>query len=220
MKNIDHVNMPREKLSAKGPENLKDHELLAIMLRTGSKDKDVLDLSRDILRKYPLNDLVHLSENDLQKIKGVGKTKAAVIIAAFELAKRVLNKELGLLPVIKKPLDSLPLISYLQKRKKEYFVALFLNSRNQVMHYEEISIGTLTASLVHPREIFQPAIEKSSSAVILAHNHPSGDATPSKEDIDITKRLKKAGEILGIEVLDHLIITHNNLVSMREKGYV
>ena len=142
----------------------------------------------------------------LSRLKGVGKAKAAILLAAFELARRALDKGLGVLPIISTPTETIPLLAEIKDQRKEYFVCLYLNARNQVIHKEVISIGSLSASIVHPREVFQVGVYHSAASIILAHNHPSGDVSPSKDDIDLTHRLREAGMIMGIEVLDHIII--------------
>lgn len=208
--------LPREKLQAKGPENLKDHELLAILLRTGSSHQGVLETAKSILKSYPLTQLTESKLGSLQKIKGIGSAKASSLIAAFELSKRAFKKGLGTRPTLQNAKDVLPLVSSIRNSKKEHFVAIYLNSRKQVIHQETISIGSLDGSLVHPREVFQPAIQHSAAATLLVHNHPSGETTPSRADISVSQRLCQAGKLLGIEVLDHIIISKDNYTSMKE----
>jgi len=210
--------MPREKLIERGVKNLKDSELLAILLRTGRKGKTVLEVSREILKKYPLEKLLKLKHQELSKIKGLGSAKACEIIASFELAKRAMGVEDGILPKINSAKDAVAQLQELRKMKKEYFVALYLNARNELVCKETVSIGILNASLIHPREVFKPAIDKLAVSIIIAHNHPSGEKNPSDDDLKVTKRLKEAGKILGVEVLDHLIITNNSFFSLKEEG--
>lgn len=198
---------PREKLLGKGAENLKDHELLAILLRTGVAGKSALDLAKDILKKYPITQFLNVTYDDLHWIKGVDQTKIATLLAAFELTKRAVGKLDTSLPVIDSPQKAVDQLTELRDKKKEYFVVLYLNARNQLIHKETISVGTINASLVHPREVFEPAIRYLACAVILAHNHPSGDIQPSQEDERVTQELRKAGEILGIRIIDHIILT-------------
>ena len=196
--------MPREKLSRIGAQALKNEELLSVLLRTGYAGKNVFELSKDILKKYPDGKLFLLSYAELSKIKGVGPAKAAEICCAAELAKRYLGADP--FPQITKPSDVLVVLQDITNRKKEVFVVVYLNGRNKIVHKEEISVGTLNASLVHPREVFEPALKYSAASIILAHNHPSGQSLPSCEDFEITKQLCQAGKIMGIEVLDHVII--------------
>ena len=210
------VDMPREKLERLGPEGLRDEELLAILLRTGYEGRNVLEISRGIVKRYPVNKLVDMDLKELTTIKGIGRAKAAGLVAGFELAKRGLNQGIGIEPAITSPADVLGLLTDIKDLRKEYFVALFLNARNQVICRENVSVGSLNASLVHPREVFVPAVGSSAASVILAHNHPSGDVTPSREDIELTRRMVQAGEIMGIEVLDHLIVGSERFLSMKE----
>ena len=213
---VADVDMPREKLERLGPEALRDEELLAILLRTGYEGRNVLEISRGIVKRYPVNKLVDMDLKELTTIKGIGRAKAAGLVAGFELAKRGLNQGIGIEPTITSPVDVLGFLTDIKDRRKEYFVALFLNARNQVICREDVSVGSLNASLVHPREVFAPAVGSSAASVILAHNHPSGDVTPSREDIELTRRMVQAGEIMGIEVLDHLIVGSERFLSMKE----
>lgn len=213
---VADVDMPREKLERLGPEALRDEELLAILLRTGYEGRNVLEISRGIIKRFSVNKLVDMDLNKLTTIKGIGRAKAAGLVAGFELAKRGLNQGMGIAPSITSPVDVLGLLTDIKDRRKEYFVALFLNARNQVICREDVSVGSLNTSLVHPREVFAPAVGSSAASVILAHNHPSGDVTPSREDIELTRRMVQAGEIMGIEVLDHLIVGSERFLSMKE----
>ena len=213
---VADVDMPREKLERLGPEALRDEELLAILLRTGYEGRNVLEVSREICRHYSVDALVDMDLETLTTIKGIGRAKASGLIAGFELAKRGLNQGMGIAPSITSPADVVGHLTDIKDRRKEHFVALFLNARNQVICREDVSIGSLNASLVHPREVFAPAVGSSAASVILAHNHPSGDVTPSREDIELTRRMVQAGEIMGIEVLDHLIVGSERFLSMKE----
>ncbi len=213
---VADVDMPREKLERLGPEALHNEELLAILLRTGYEGRNVLEVSREIFRRFSVDELVDMDLKKLTTIKGIGRAKAAGLVAGFELAKRGLNQGMGIEPSITSPADVLGLLTDIKDRRKEYFVALFLNARNQVICRENVSVGSLNASLVHPREVFVPAVGSSAASVILAHNHPSGDVTPSREDIELTRRMVQAGEIMGIEVLDHLIVGSERFLSMKE----
>ncbi len=213
---VADVDMPREKLERLGPEALRDEELLAILLRTGYEGRNVLEISRGIIKRYSVSKLVEMDLKKLTTIKGIGQAKAAGLVAGFELAKRGLNQGIGIEPSITSPVDVLGFLTDIKDRRKEYFVALFLNARNQVICREDVSVGSLNASLVHPREVFAPAVGSSAASVILAHNHPSGDVTPSREDIELTRRMVQAGEIMGIEILDHLIVGSERFLSMKE----
>jgi len=187
---------------------------LAILLRTGREGKSVLEVADEILKKHKMKRLVGLGFDELAKIKGIGPAKACQILAAFELAKRALAVEDNNLPAINSAKDAVAHLQELRTAKKEHFVVLYLNARNQLVHKETISIGTLNANLVHPREVFFPAIEHLAASIIVAHNHPSGGAEPSEADIMLTGRLKDAGKLLGIEIADHLIITSNDYKSI------
>ncbi|MBU4057038.1 DNA repair protein RadC, partial [Patescibacteria group bacterium] len=150
----------------------------------------------------------------------IGAGKACLLLAAFELTKRALDVEDNNLPMINSAKDAVAQLQELRTAKKEHFVVLYLNARNQLIQKETISIGTLNASLVHPREVFKPAIDCLASSVILAHNHPSGDSEPSEDDLDLTKRMVEAGKILGIEVIDHVIISNSNSFSFKDKNLI
>lgn len=218
LKDLPPVDRPREKLQQLGPAALKDTELLAILLSSGTKGLNVLELAGRLLKRHGGKELPKLSVDDLREIKGVGVAKACQLVACFELARRLLAKEDEEEAIIRKPQDIYTLTKDLQAAKKEHFVVLYLDARNKVLKKETISIGTLTGSLVHPREIFQPAVSLSAAGVILVHNHPSGDTEPSQDDLALTSRLVKAGEIMGIEVLDHLIVGHKTFLSLRDAG--
>ena len=209
---------PREKLDSLGPRALKDYELLAILLRTGYRGKSALEVAKRILLKFDFQQLARLSFRELAKIKGVGKSRAAVIIASFAIAKKINsnNKSIS----ISTPEDVVKVLSFIRDKKREYFVALYLDAENKLIIQKIISIGTVNISLVHPREVFYPAIKNRAVAVIIAHNHPSGNAAPSEHDIKITKRLIQAGKILNIDLIDHIIITENNHTSLKEKGLI
>lgn len=198
----------------KGAENLKNHELLAILLRIGIKGKDVLELSKQILENHPIEKISSLGYEDLIDIKGIESGKACSLLAAFEISRRAFKKEDNSLPLINSAKDAVFYLQEIRKSKKEKLMALFLNARNQLLHKEIVSVGVLNANLIHPREIFKPAVDCLAASVILAHNHPSGDASPSEEDVEITKRLQEAGEIMGIELVDHLVVTDKDFKSI------
>ncbi len=202
----------------RGSENLKDFELMAILLRTGVTGKNVLQVSRDILKKFPTKNLLTLDFASLAKIKGLGPAKACLLLAAFELTKRALEVEDNNLPTIVSARDAVAQLQELRHAKKEHFVALYLNARNQLLSKETISIGTLNASLIHPREVFKSAIDHLAASILVAHNHPSGSLEPSEDDLEVTKRLKEAGKILGIEIVDHVIVTKRGFASLKEKN--
>ncbi len=220
IKDLPKIERPREKLIAKGAENLKDSELLAILLRTGREGKNVLEIADSILKKYSKKRLLQSKYEDLVKIKGIDSAKATTLLAAFELSQRTLKVNDPNLPIIDSLEAALAQIVDLKYNKKEHFVALYLNARSQLIHRELISVGTLNASLVHPREVFEPAVRNLTAQVILAHNHPSGDPEPSEDDLVITKRLVEAGKILGIEVIDHIIVGKTTYRSLKKDGVI
>jgi len=221
IKDLPLVDRPREKLKAKGPQNLKDPELLAILLGTGYQGKNVLQLARFILSKYKGSKLISTDYNELVKIKGISQAKACTILAAVELTKRALkHKDDDTLPIIKSAKDVVAQSFYMRKRTREHFLVLFLNARNEMIFSRPMFVGTLNANLVHPREIFEEAVRQNAASIILVHNHPSGGARPSKDDMSITKTLVKAGQIMGIEVLDHVIIAKNRFFSFKEKKMI
>ena len=218
LKQLPEIDRPREKLIEKGAENLKDEELLAILLRTGTKEKNVLDLARRILKKFSKKKFLKLKYQDLIKIKGINSAKATTILAAIELVKRILEVGEETLPKIESVKDVIAQFSYLREKQREHFAVLYLNARNEVIFKKHLFVGTLNSSICHPREVFKYALEKNAASVILVHNHPSGDPTPSEDDLKITKRIVEAGKIMGIEVLDHVILSKTKIFSFKEKG--
>jgi DNA repair protein RadC len=213
---VADVDLPWVKLKDRGPEALSDTELLAVVLRTGYGDENVIEVCTRILTKHTVQSLVGMSRNDLMKIKGISVSKAEISIATFELVKRGLNQGMGIAPSISCPADCAAMLADIKDLSKEHFIAIFLNARNQVICREEVSVGSLNASLVHPREVFAPAIGSTAASVVLGHNHPSQDVTPSREDIELTRRMVQAGDIMGIEVIDHLIVGGERFLSMKE----
>ena len=217
IKDLPKIERPREKLIAKGVENLKDSELLAILLRTGTIGKNVIEIASQILSKYSKKRLLQMTYNDLSKISGIDSAKATTLLAAFELSKRALEVNDTNLPVISDAKDAVAQLSDMRDLKKEHLVALYLNAKNQLVHKETISMGTLNANLVHPREVFEPALKYTAAQIIATHNHPSGDPKPSEDDLEVTKRLTEAGKMMGIEVMDHVIISKNSYFSFKEE---
>ena len=200
---------PREKLMARGPENLSDKELLAVLLRTGRVGKSALDIAGDMLAKYAKKDMCAARYADLTAIKGVDAGKACALLAAFEFSRRAFSAGQRSRPVIESVEQALAQLHDIRAHKKEHFVALYLNARNELLHREAISVGTVNASIVHPRDVFAPALEHNAAAIIVAHNHPSGNPEPSPEDRDVTGRLKAAGVLMGITLLQHFIVTEH-----------
>ena len=220
IKDLPKSDRPREKLIAKGVENLKDSELLAILLRTGTIGKNVIEIASQILTKHSKKRLLQMTYDDLSKISGIDSAKATTLLAAFELSKRALEVNDTNLPVISDAKDAVAQLSDMRDLKKEHLVALYLNAKNQLVHKETISMGTLNANLVHPREVFEPALKYSAAQIIAAHNHPSGDPKPSEDDLEVTKRLTEAGKMMGIELMDHIIVSKNSHFSFKEEKLI
>jgi DNA repair protein RadC len=206
---------PREKLLLKGAQNLSDAELVAILLRTGTRGKSVIEVAQKLLQESNISVLASKSLESFTKHDGIGKDKAATLSAAFELARRIKASEKWFsVKKITSPEDLAQLfIPILRDEVKEKFIVVCLNSSNQVIKYEIISVGNLNMSIVHPREVFKVAIDNNSASIFLIHNHPSGNLDPSREDIKVTKRLVEAGNIFDIKVLDHLIIAGDSYTS-------
>ncbi|MEX1052593.1 MAG: DNA repair protein RadC, partial [Patescibacteria group bacterium] len=176
---------------------------------------NVIELSKIILKNHSVKYLTELKVEELLKFKGVGKAAVSKILAAIELGNRVRDKSIN---IIYSPKDVWVELKNIRYKQKEHFILFCLDSRNRIIKKELISIGTLNSSLVHPREVFEPAIRNLSAQIVISHNHPSGEVQPSDEDIEITKKLIKAGEILGIEIIDHVIVSQEKYLSFKEKG--
>lgn len=222
LKDLPAELLPRERLYALGPEVLSNREVLAILLRTGVKGENVLDLAERLLADSGgLSGLARLTVHELAQLHGLGKAKASGLKAALELGRRLVSSDPASRPVINSPQDVAHLVmEEMRHFDREHFRVVTLNTKNHVLGISPISVGSLNSSLVHPRECFKEAIRRNSNAIILLHNHPSGDPTPSREDIEVTKRLADGGKILGIEVLDHVIIGDNRYISLKERGIV
>ncbi len=205
---------PRERLLQKGAQALKDEELLAVLIGKGTRNLDVLALSRKLIRVIDKKG-VTLTASDILDIEGIGTAKAALISAAFEFVRRRIKPE-GV--KIQSPPDVLPLIQHYSDRKQEHFLSVSLNGANEVMNVRVVTIGLINMSHVHPREVFADVITERASSLIVAHNHPSGSLTPSREDALVTKQLKEAGNILGIKLLDHIIFSYRGYYSFLEHG--
>ena len=217
LKDLPDFDRPREKLIKKGAAALRKEELLAILLRTGIKGKNVLQVADDVFSRYGGRKLLSVSYEELRNIHGVGSTKAVQILAALELGKRLYREKEGKEVYIHSPGDVMREVGHIRENKKENFVALYLDAQSRLIHKETISIGTLTASLVHPREVFEPALCHHAASVIVAHNHPSGSVEPSPEDREVTMRLTEAGKILGIELADHVIVSKSAHFSFQQE---
>lgn len=212
---------PRERLLKLGTEALSSQEILALILGRGIKGESVIVTAQKLLTKFGnLKNLASASLEELTQIKGIGPAKAAQIKATFELSKRLENSSSECPKIkVKSPEDAIKAVgSQLKGKKKEHFLVLCLDTRNHLINTHKISIGSLDCSLAHPREVFKEAISSCAASVIFMHNHPSGDPTPSEDDIKLTKRLVEAGEIIGIEVLDHIVICDRDHLSMKAKN--
>lgn len=215
---------PREKLLKYGSSYLSNTELLAILLRTGMKDKSVMRVAEEVLAHFEgqgLSGLIHMSPKELAQIKGVGPTKAVTILAAVELGRRLAVRAAESIESIGGPEDAahyaMPRFRYEQQ---EHFALMTLDTKNHITGFFDLTVGTLSASLVDPREVYRKAIQQSAAAIIVFHNHPSGDPSPSREDIAVTERLAKTGKIIGIELLDHIILARDTYLSLKEEGIV
>ena len=215
IQDIPRVERPREKLIQYGSGRLSNSELLALLLRSGKKGENAISLANNVLKKYKAENLPNLTYEELKNFPGLGPAKACEIIACFELGKRLLKGKIAGLYL--KPEDIWKELKDIRDHKKEHFVIFFLDSRNQEIKREIISIGSLNANLVHPREVFEPAVKNLAAQVILAHNHPSGDPEPSEDDLELNKRLVEAGKILGIAVMDHIVVSKSGYFSFKEQ---
>ncbi len=218
VKEMSFENRPRERLAKDGPSSLSSAELLAIVLKSGTAKENVIEISNKLLAKYNLDGLACCTLSELRAQYGIGNAKAAQIVAVCELSRRISQKHRPC-SKISSAQDVVSLYSpKLSHLPKEHFCAIFLNTKNEVIAEQVVSIGTINSSLVHPREVFNGAIKNLAHSLIIVHNHPSGDPTPSQEDVTITKRLSKAGNVLGVPLLDHIIIGKGKWWSAQEAG--
>ncbi|MHB0976549.1 MAG: RadC family protein [Candidatus Aquicultorales bacterium] len=211
---------PRERLMEAGPAMLSDAELLGILLGTGNKGETAVELgARILIDTGDVGRLAVCAPEELRRLSGIGEAKAAQVLAAIELGRRAASAVPSKRPVIGCPADAANLLmAEMRYLDKEHFKALVLNTKNQLLKSIDISVGSLSSSIVHPRELYKAVIRISGAAVIVAHNHPSGDPTPSADDIALTRRLVKAGNILGIDLLDHVILGDGTFVSLKERN--
>ncbi len=217
IKEIPKLDRPREKLIARGAGALSDTELLAVIIGRGIPGRDVLQVAAAVEKVIGKTPLDRVSLGDLLQIKGMGKAKAAQILAAFELSRRYLTKNSVRITEAK---DVLPFVHAIREKRQEYFVCLSLSGAHEVIQNRVVTVGLLDSNQVHPREVFADPLTDRAAAVIFAHNHPSGNLTPSPEDIALTRRLVDAGRLLGINVLDHLIVTKRGYISLKQQGYL
>lgn len=212
---------PRERLQKFGVEALSAQEILALIMGRGIAGESVMVTAQRLFSQFGnLKGIANASVEELAQVKGIGIAKASQIKAAFELTNRLEGySEAGKKPIVKTPEDIVALVKgRLKDKKKEHFLALLLDTRNQLIRVAEISVGSLDSSIVHPREVFKEAVSASAASVIFVHNHPSGDPEASEDDIKLTKRLTEAGEIMGIDVLDHVIIGGKKYLSLKREG--
>ncbi|CAM3094233.1 RadC family protein [Sporolactobacillus spathodeae] len=220
MRDMPQADRPRERMVREGAAVLSNQELLAIVLQSGVKNESVLQLAQRLINHFGgLNALSEASIEELQKVKGIGEAKAALIAACIEFGRRLVRPAAVQRYTIRSPEDGANYVMEdMRFLAQEHFVVLFLNTKNQVIHKTTIFVGSLNASIVHPREVFKEAVRRSAASIICFHNHPSGDPTPSREDGDVTRRLVSCGKMLGVDVLDHIVIGDRKFVSLKQKG--
>lgn len=220
LRDVPDEERPRERMMRYGAEALSHAELLAILLRTGTQRESAVHLAGRVLKECgTIRNLVDMGIQELTAIRGIGPAKALQIRAGIELGRRLARSRAGETVTVRRPQDAADYVmEELRYLKKEHFVCLFLNTKNHIIGRETLSVGTLNASLVHPREVFRAAIKMNSASIICAHNHPSGDPAPSPEDVTLTRRLAEAGELVGIDVLDHIVIGDGCYISLKEQG--
>jgi DNA repair protein RadC len=216
MHDVEESERPRERLLELGPGALSDADLVALVFGSGSGGEGVLDVAARVTRSIHLRRLHQTAVEDLLAIKGMGPARAAQLLAAAEIGRR-LWPDADPIPLVRGPETIFELTADIRRSNREHFVGFYLNSRNQVLRREIISIGSLNASIVHPREVFIPALAVSAASLILAHNHPSGDPSPSEEDLAITRRITESGRLLGIELLDHVVVARDAYTSFKER---
>lgn len=218
IKDVDIVDRPREKLFQYGPERLSTSELIALLIGSGTKEKNAIEISRALYQSIGGKEMLTITAKELMQKKGIGPASACRIIAAVELGKRLLlNKTTELLLT---PHDVWHALKDIRASKREHVIVFYLDSRNQTIERDTISIGTVDKTVVHPRELFEPAVRTAASAILMAHNHPTGNPEPSEHDLILTQRIVAAGKIMGIELIDHVIVTKNSFLSMKELGYI
>jgi DNA repair protein RadC len=217
IKDLAKIDRPREKLEKYGTDKLTNPELLAVLLGSGIKGLNVYELAKRIVKLIEKIGANKITLENLLEERGLGEAKALQVIAALEFGKRLSGEQK---PEILTPEDVWKLCADIRNSKKEHFVAFYLDTQSKLIERQIISIGTLNASLVHPREVFEPAVALHAASLIVAHNHPSGDLEPSDDDTAVTKRLAESGKILGIELIDHIIVTSAGFTSLKEKNFI
>lgn len=222
MKDVPKEERPRERLLKYGASQLSNQELIAILIGSGTKHESVMDVANRLLIHFEgLKLLEEATIEEMTAIKGIGVAKGVTLLAAIELGRRIRQYVPEDRYIIRSPKDGANFVmESMRHLNQEHLIVLFLDTKNRIIHKQTIFIGSLNASIVHPREIFREAVKRSAASIICVHNHPSGDPTPSQEDIQVTKRLVEAGKIMGIELLDHIIIGNQKYVSLKEKDYI
>lgn len=218
IEDLARIDNPKAKLVRYGLDRLSDAELLSVILRTGKKWEDVLEFASRILRKNELHTLSQLSLELLKEIPGMGHAQACYLLSCIELGRRIFTGKKTELKQMLSPEDVYGSLKDIRGSKKEHFVVFYLDSRNQEIKREIVSIGTVNSSIVHPREVFEGAVKHLASNVLVAHNHPSGELKASAKDIATTERLRDSGTLLGITLLDHIIVTKDGYISLREQN--
>jgi DNA repair protein RadC len=216
MKDFPLADRPRERMLMKSAKHLSEAELVAILLGTGSAKQNVLALSQSIMRQFPQKLLLKVALQDLVKIPGVGKSKAARILAALELGERLYAPSSLTKVTITSTEELLPHVRDIAGKKQEYLLALYLSTRNELLQKEVVGVGSLNSMLITPKEIFHHALTSPCASIIVVHNHPSGDPTPSEDDIHFTRRIHEAGEVMSIPLIDHVIVSTSGYFSFRE----
>jgi len=216
MKDLPFHARPREKLLLKGSENIADAELIAILLGTGTKERNVLLVAQQLLKQYPLQKLAQVGTSELEKISGIGKVKASHIHAAIELGRRMFSPVSPTKTHITTTQDAISVCRDIAEKRQEYMLVLYINARHELLQREIIGMGSLNTLVIEPKEIFSPAVTSPCAEIIIVHNHPSGDPQPSEEDIRFTKRVHEAGEIMGITLVDHIILASSGYFSFRD----
>jgi DNA repair protein RadC len=220
IKDLPLSSRPREKLLAKGRENLSDEELIAILLGTGSSKQNVLKLSNQLLKQFPLKKLTHISLPELARFTGIGKAKATRLVAAIELGSRLFSPVSFSKIIIRSAEDALVHLRDITNKQQEYIVVFYLNARHELIEREIVGQGGLSSMLITPKEVFAQALKTPCASIIVAHNHPSNDPTPSDDDISFTTRIHEAGVVMGISMLDHLIVAKSSYFSFRENKII
>lgn len=218
IREINLLDRPRERAMAHGIKTLSNSELLAILFRTGTRELSALELGNKLLQKFTVNQLTNLSVGELTSISGIGNAKALSVLAAFELFKR---SSIETKTRVISPKDVFEYLRYdLTELKQEHFVGIYLDAKNNIISSKTLFIGSLSMSVVHPREVFNWAVRLSAASIIVVHNHPSGDPTPSQSDIEVTKAIKDAGVTMDIQLVDHIVIGKTEFISLKELGYI